>query len=419
MDRRQFLFGAAAGLLHPGREPAVMRAFPRPPARAALLLPLTGERAALGRLLHGTALAAVEAINRAGLGGTRAVELRVEDWASDPRRFDALVRQLGAGEGRPAALFGPCPHSLRAEVSAFLDSMDSVLWDPQGHAGGGCGMGILPFGPTPYQSLTQSLPFMAAEVGRRFLLVPGDDPYGRGLADVARWALGRMDAEVVGEAGGEDRMAWLGRLRREGVDVVLCTLEGPALAGFLRAYAGARLDPKEIPILSPTMTELDVAAAGPAVAAGHVACQPYFSGWRTLGNDRFLAALRRRMGQNVLPTAQAEALWGLLHLFAAAVAAIGDMGVGGMGLHPILVREAARGRDVLLPQGRVRLEADTLHPSLWPKLAVATAEDGFKVIARSERPVAPLPNWGVSTPSCRPPMWRAEQPGESTAFPTD
>lgn len=393
MDRRQFLFGAGAASL--GQAPLVVgRGFSRPPARAALLLPLTGEQAPLGRLLHGTALAAVEAINRAGLGGSRAVELRVEDWASDPRRFDVLVRQLGAGEGRPAALLGPCPHALRGEVAAFLEAMDGVLWDPQGHAGGAFGPGILPFGPTPYQSLTQSLPYMAAEVGRRFLLVPGDNPYGRKLAGIARWALGRMDAELMGEAGGDDRLAWLGRLRRQRVNVVLCTLEGAALAEFLRAYAEAGLDPQEIPILSPTMTELDLAAAGPSVAAGHVACQPYFAGWRTLGNERFLATVRRRTGLNVLPTVQAEALWGLLHLFAAAIAAVGDVG-----LHPILVREGARGRDVLLPQGRVRLEADTLHPSLWPKLGVATAEGGFKVIARSDRPVPPLPLWGLDPSS--------------------
>lgn len=389
MDRRQFLFGAAAGLVPPWRGPAAARAFTRPPARAALLLPLTGERAPLGRLLHGTALAAVEAINHAGLGGARAIELRVEDWASDPRRFDALVRQLGVGEGRPAALFGPCPDILRTDMAAFLDAMDGVLWDPQGHVGGTCGAGIVPLGPTPYQSLTQSLPFMAAEVGRRFLLVPGETPYGRGLADIARWALGRMDAELVGEAGRNDRDTWLGRLRREGVNVVLCTLEGAALADFLRAYAQARLDPQEVPILSPTMTELDLAAAGPAMAVGHVSCQPYFAGLRTLGNDRFLAALRRRLGAAAVPTAQAEALWGGLHLFAAAVAVVGEVG-----LHPILVREAARGRDVLLPQGRVRLEADTLHPSLWPKLGVATADGGFTVIARSDHAVAPLPFWG-------------------------
>lgn len=391
MDRRHFLVAAAASLAV--SRPAAARPFAKAPARAALLLPLTGERAPLGRLLHGTALAAVEAINRARLGGARAVELRVEDWASDPRRFDALVRALGSGEGRPAALMGPCPDPLRAELAQWLETYDGVLWDPQGHAGGECAGGILSFGPTPYQSLSQSLPYMAAEVGPRFLLVPGDGPTGRGLCAVARWALGRMSAEVVGEAGRDDRLGWPARLRRERVDVVLCTLEGAALVEFLRAYADARLDPHEIPILSPTMTELDLAAAGPALTAGHIACQPYFAGWRTLGNDRFLAAVRKQLGAGVAPTCQAEALWGLLHLFAIAVAALADLP-----LHPILVREAARGREVLLPQGRVRLEADTLLPSLWPKLAVATAEGGFKVIARSDRAVPPLPFWG--RPAC-------------------
>ncbi|HLO78740.1 MAG TPA: transporter substrate-binding protein [Magnetospirillum sp.] len=390
MDRRDFLatMGAAwAGLTPAG---ALARAFTRAPARIALLLPLTGERAMQGRMLQGAALAAVDEVNRLGLGGARAVALQVEDWRSDPRRLEALVRQFSSGEGRPAAIFAPCPDQSRAEIGAWLDTVDGVLWDPQGYEGGECSGGILHFGPTPHQSLTQALPYLASEVGRRFLLVPGEGAYARGLARVARWALGRMGAEVVGEADAGSRLGWLARLRRERVDVVFCTLEGEALAEFLRAYAQQRLDPQEIPILSPTMSELDLRAAGAVVAAGHVACQPYFAGWRTLGNDRFLAAVRRRMGGDLPPNAQAEALWGQVHLFAAAVAFLNDVEP-----HPVLVREAARGREVVQPQGTVRLDEQTLHPLLWPKLAVATPEGGFKVIARSDRPVAPVPFWGL------------------------
>ncbi|MGE5478050.1 MAG: transporter substrate-binding protein [Bacteroidales bacterium] len=397
MDRRNFLLGCTAAGLVPGC--AWARAFSRAPARAVLLLPLTGERAALGSLLHATALAAADSVNRAGLGGRRAIELRVEDWRSDPRRFDALIRQLGSGEGRAAALIGPCPSQSRAETAAWLVANDAVLWDPMPHSGGICGDGILSLGSTPYQSLSQSLGFMAAEVGRRFLLVPGDSGYGRELGEVARWAIGRMDAELLGVAGAHERRHWLARLRRERADVVVCTLEGAELADFLHAYAEARLDPRETPILAPTMTELDVALAGGAVAEGHVACQPYFAAMATLGNDRFLAALRRRLAPGQVPTAQAEAMWGLLHLFARAVGALDDLDP-----HPILVREAARGQDVLLPQGRVRLDPATLHPYLWPKLAVVTADGGFKVIARSDRPVAPLPFWGRAACPATPEM---------------
>jgi urea transport system substrate-binding protein len=303
----------------------------------------------------------------------------VEDWASDPRRFDALARRLTAGEGRAAAVFGPCPHDLRVELGRYLDQVDGVLWDPAGYGGGECSGGMIHGGPTPHQSLKQVLPFMAQEVGRRFLLVGGDGAYSRALTRAARWGLNRMGATVVGEAG-EDRLAWLHKIGRERIDVVFCSLEGSALVEFLQA---ARLNPQETPMISTAMTELES-----RFAVGHVACQPYFAGLRSLGNDRFLATLRRRLGVDFVPTAMGEALWGQIHLFAAAVAALDDIEP-----HPILVREAARGREVLLPQGRVRLEADSLHLTLWPKIAVAEPGGGFKIIARSQNPVRPLPFW--------------------------
>src|SRR5690606_38315423 len=133
---------------------------------------------------------------------------------------------------------------------------------------------------------------------------------------------------------------------------------------YLRAYAAARLDPLDVPMLCPALTELEVAQAGAALAAGHVSCQPYFAGWRSLGNDRFLTALASRLGSGVRPTALAEALWGQVHVFAAAVARL-----EGLKLHPVLVREAARGCEMLLPQGRIRLDEDNLHSRLWPKVA--------------------------------------------------
>jgi ABC-type branched-subunit amino acid transport system substrate-binding protein len=388
MDRRAFLFSAAASLLPSGQH------HPAAEARAVLLLPLTGERAPLGRMLRGVALAAAESVNRALPRGARRVALQVEDWQSDPRRFDALVRRHGVGEGRPAALMGPCPHELRRDVGTFLEAVDGALWDPQGYEGGECSPALLHFGPTPHQSLTQALPFLAREVGNRFLLVAGEGAYGSGLARVGKWALGRMGAELVGKAEPGMRVAWLRKLKRERVDVVLCTLEGAELAGFLAAYGELRLDPASQPILAPAMTELEARAAG-SLAAGHVSCQPYYAAWRTLGNDRFLAALRRYLEPGTVPTAQGEALWGLIHLFGYAVANLGSLT-----LHPVLVREAARGRELLLPQGRVVVETETLHPRLWPKLAIVNSDGSFKVIARSQRAVPPLPFWGLDSGAC-------------------
>lgn len=378
MDRRHFLTAAAAAALFPRFAAA------RPSARMVLLLPLTGQHAPLGQMLHGMAVAAVEAVNQGRLAGERVVTASVEDWASDPRRFDALVRHLTTGEGRAAGVFGPCPHALRVDLGRYLDQVDGVLWDPAGYGGGECSGGMIHGGPTPYQSLKQLLPFMAQEVGRRFLLVGGDEPYGRALCRAARWGLDRMGATVVAEAETrDDRLAWLLKIKQERIDVVFCSLEGSALVEFLQAAQDARLDPLETPIASPTLTEVES-----RFAVGHVACQPYFAGLRSLGNDRFLTNLRRRFGPAFTPTAMGEALWGQIHLFAMAVALLDDVAP-----HPMLVREAARGHEILLPQGRVRLETDNLHLTLWPKIAVAAQGGGFKVIARSENPLRPLPFW--------------------------
>lgn len=389
MDRRQFLSGAAGATLT-AVVPHRVLARARASVRLALLLPLTGAEASLGQMLHGIALAAVDAVNRGRLAGGRSLSMVVEDWGSDPRRFDVLVRRLSVGEGRAASLFGPCPHALRVELGRFLDQVDGLLWDPAGYEGGECSGGILHGGPTPYQSLKQLLPFMAQEVGPRFLLVSGEGAYSRALARVARWGLDRMGASVVAEAvTPDDQFSWLKKIRRERIDVIFCSLEGSALVAFLRAYSASRMNPLDNPIASPTMTELETRIAGAGVAAGHVACQPYFAGLRTLGNDRFLAGLRQRLGPAFVPNAMAEALWGQIHLFARAVAALDDIDP-----HPLLVREAAKGREVLLPQGRVSLDPDSLHLALWPKIAVAEADGMFKVIARSQVPVRSLPFWG-------------------------
>jgi len=384
MDRRHFLAGSAAAMLMPNPARA------RSPVRIALLLPMTGALAEMGKMLQGTALVALEAVNRHAL---RPIIAETEDWRSDPRRFDALVRGLGAGQGRPASLFGPCPDTLREAVGAFLDEYGGLLWDPAGYGGGECSGGVLHGGPTPYQGLKQLLPFMAEEVGSRFLLVGGERPTSRALNRAARHGLGRMGAQVVGEAM---RLAdHVTALARGGFDVVLCSLEGAELVDFLAAYSETGLDPQQFPIASPTMSEFETRAAGTGIAAGHVACQPYFAGLRTLGNDRFLAALRKRLGPGFTPTAMAEALWGQIHLFARAVDTLDDLQP-----HPMLVREAAKAVEIVLPQGRVRLDPKTLHMALWPKIAVAEEDGGFKVIAKSELPVPALPFWGNGGKGC-------------------
>lgn len=396
MDRRHFL--RTAGALAALASMAPTRARAREAAHIALLLPLSGEQAALGRMLAGTAQAAVAAVARQHGAGSRRITATIEDTQSDPVRFGLLARVLGSGPERAVSLFGPCPASVRPDLGVFLERAGGLLWDPDGYEGGDCSAGIIHGGATPHQSLKQMLPFLAAEVGPNFLLVGDNGLYSQGMSRVARWAIERMGASVVGEAVSRDEhRAWLARVESGRVDVVFCSLQGAALVEFLRAFHAAGLDSLETPIASPCMSELEARACGPGVAAGHVACQPYFASLRTLGNDRFLATLRRSLGRQFVPTALAESLWGQIHLFARAIAVLDDIPP-----HPVLVREVVKGSEVLLPQGRVAVQADGLHARLWPKIGVAQADGSFKVVARSDRAIDPVPFWGLGSGACAP-----------------
>lgn len=394
MDRRTFVFSAAAiaaGLAPAGRPRAAAA------ARIGLVLPLTGERAGQGGMVRDAALLALDQANRDRRPGRPHIVAQLIDCGSRRDRFAAALRRLVTVEDS-VSVFGLCPPGAGAELVDFLSGHDALFWDPAPAESGACSPHVVHAGPTPHHSLGTLVPFMVAEVGRRFLVVGDGDGRRAGLLAAAVAMLDDSGATAVGEpalVAGEDFAGVLRRIRHERVDVVLSTLEGPHQVALLRAYKEARLDPLEIPIASPTLTEADMVAAGPGVAAGHIAAQPYFTTWRSPENAAFVAALRRRHGAALLPDALAEAAWCQVQLFARALDALGPGE-----LHPVTVREAARDRWVAAPQGRVRLDGATLHAELWPKVAVVEPSGRAKVLARTARPMAPLPAWGLTGSGC-------------------
>lgn len=378
MDRRTFLFSATATLAYARHAPA------GEVARIGLVLPLTGERAAEGMLARDAALASLDLANRDRRPGRPLILAEIHDSRGEGGRFLASLRKLA--DDRAVSIFGLCPPDNRAAMIELLAARDALFWDPEPAESGGCGGPVIHGGPTPNQSLGALLPFMMAEVGRRVLVVGDAGGLRRTLLDAA-WAMVEVKAVPAGAPAlveGRDFAPILRRIRRERVDVVLSVLDGTAQLDFLRAYRTARFDPLEIPIASPTLTEADMAAAGPGIATGHIAVQPYFSTWHSPENKVFLAALRRRAGPGAVPGPLAETLWWQIQLFAKALDALAPGEV-----HPITVREAARDREVAAPQGRVRLDGATLLAALWPKIAVADRAGWAKVLAHTARPLPP------------------------------
>jgi len=396
MDRRKFLIATAAGALLP-----LSRArADRPRLAVGLMLPLSGPEAALGRSIRDAILTAVEQLNGSAGGRRPPLTVQVEDTRSDPRRFlRALSRQVW--DAKAISLFGLCPPTARAEMRHLVEQTDSVFWDPSPSEGGECSRNIIHGGPTPHQSLKHVVPWIAAQAGRRFLLVGSDQPWPGELVRVCREMMKDIGAVAVGPAelmppGHADFREVLDRIRRERADVVFSALTGESAIAFLRQFRARGFDHGETPVVSPTLDELIVAALPHGSAAGAIAAQPYFAGYTSAANTLFLQRLRRRSTAPAPAHAQAEAAWFQMRMFGAALDLLGGDDIAS----PINIREAATSCTIDAPQGPVHIESDTLYTALWSKIAVLEPSGRFRVLARSDQPVRPLPYWGWPGKSC-------------------
>lgn len=388
MHRRTFLATAAAAAL----APATRLAAGQRPVAVGLTLPLSGAEAPLGRALRDALLTGFEE------AGPLAVA--TEDTASDPTRFLRALTRLVAGK-RVASVFGLCPPEARPGMRALLERCQGLFWDPAPTEGGECSKFVIHGGPTPHQSLKFLVPWMAEQVGRRFLLVGTDQPWPRELLHVCRHMAGEIGATLVAPPelappGHDDFTTTLARARSRDADVIVSTLLDRSAVAFLRQYRQAGIDPLTLPVASPTLTEATAATAGPA-AAGVIVSAPYFSDEVSVANGLFLKRLRlrHRPGGQGRVHAQIEAAWVQARLFGLA---LGNLAGGDVS--PVNLREAARDGEVDTPDGRVRVEGETLHTLLWPKIAVVEPWGRFRILARPTRPVRPLPFWGQPGKAC-------------------
>jgi urea transport system substrate-binding protein len=411
MHRRLFLGAAAAMSALPllparavGGEPVVVDRFTvdRPASGAVsigALLPLSGVDAAFGRMILEAALVAISEVNRRP--GRHRLVLSPFDSQSRANPFADGLKRLVAAE-RVVAVLAPVRAEMRAETTAFIEHAGGLLCDPAAYEGGECSRYVVHCGATPHQMLKQFIPWLVREAGPRVLMVAGPDALSQEMARVARAVVGRVDGEVLGGDAVLDEV--VRRLRRDRPDVLFSTLSGDAAAQLLRRLEAAG---SEAPMASPFLDERVVATVGPRLAAGAVAVSTWFATDTSAESARFVTRLRQHLGKGAVLTAAAEATYAQVHLLAEAVDNLGggDVAAG-------TVREAIKERHFVAPQGKVSIEAGSLHARLWPRIAVVGEGGRFHTVARSGQPLRGFPYWGRPGVACT-------EAGPRLAPPTD
>jgi ABC-type branched-subunit amino acid transport system substrate-binding protein len=283
--------------------------------------------------------------------------------------------------------------SSRKEIIPLFEKADAILWYPSHYEGFESSSNVIYTGAVANQHLLPLVEYLLSYVGPKAFCV--------GSNYIWAWENNRILREAIGPSGGTvvaERYFPVGCTEfDQAIDAILATrpsfvfntLIGESSYQFLRDLrARCRVrgvdQAREIPVASCTLSEPELAAIGAAAIDGHITSSVYFSSLDTPENDRFVAAYHARFPDGPVVSADAEATYLAVRLLALAVTEAGTD-------EACAVKRAVALHPIMAPQGEVRIDAETMHASLTPRIACSRPDGSFTVLREATRPVAADP----------------------------
>jgi len=357
--------------------------------KVGVLFSLTGTTAIIEESLNKATILAIEEINAGGGVHGRKIVPIIEDPASDPATFAEKARKLVVGD-KCVSVFGSYTSASRKAVLPVFERQNNLYWYPTLYEGRECSKNVIYTGAVPNQQQDDFIPYLIKNFGKKFYLIGSNYIYPKEENNYCKKLLEKLGGEVVNEEyvplGHSEFSSVLNKIRSSQPNVIFSTVVGDSVVALHRQYRAAGLDPEKMPMASLTTSENEIAAMGGEAAAGHFTSAPYFMVYKSPENERFVAAYKKRWGQNKVTHFVSEACYFQAFLFKQAVEKLGDKA-----LTPPAIRDAAMGQETIAPQGRVRIEPENLHTWLWPKIARAKSDGQFEILVESKEWLKPVP----------------------------
>lgn len=363
--------------------------------RIGVMFSVTGPYGVVAHsMLNGTLLAIAEAEAEAGV----VIEPVVVDPGGDLSRYHALSNELLSSGVRHVV--GCYTSSSRKEVIPCFEKHDGLLWYPSHYEGFETSGNVIYTGASPNQHVLPLVNHIVSELG--------DEAYCIGSNYIWAWENNRIFREALTARGGRvvaERYFPVGETEFGQVvasiiearpRVVFNNLIGVSAYAFFRQFraacTAAGIDQaREIPVASCTLSEPELKEIGAEAVDGHLSSLVYFSSLDTPANRAFTAAYDRAFPGGPSTSADAEAAYLAARLLALALADAGTDEVGA-------VRQAVTRQRIEAPQGPVRIDPQTLHSWLTPRIARSTPDARFDVIWDAGAPIRPDPYLIQSAP---------------------
>lgn len=349
-----------------------------------ILISSDGPYSVVSRSMCCGALLAVDEVNASGM--SVALEPVIGNPGGQISRYASLSESMLSDGVRHVV--GCYTSSSRKEIIPLFEKADALLWYPSHYEGFESSSNVIYTGPVANQHLFPLVEYLTRQVGTTAFCV--------GSNYIWAWENNRILREAIGFGGGvvAERYFPVGDVDFEQVieaiiaarpSYIFNTLIGVSSYQFLRDLRAScsRRGINQIetmPVASCTLSEPELQAIGPTAMSGHITSSVYFSSIVSPENLAFVQAYAARHPESPIVSADAEATYLAVKLLALALAEAGSDDVDE-------VKAAVSRQVVKAPQGLVRIDPDTMHASLTPRIARSTEDGTFEILVQFPAPI--------------------------------
>lgn len=194
--------------------------------------------------------------------------------------------------------------------------------------------------------------------------------------------------EIKGEdyapLGSTDFSTIVNKVRNSHAGAVFNTLNGDSNVAFFREYSNAGLKAAEMPVVSVSIAEEEVAGIGAQNITGQLTAWNYYQTVDTPANKAFVAAYKAAYGANKPTSDPMEAAYTSVYLWKNTVEKAKSFAVAD-------IQAAANGVTFDAPEGTVTIDGDNHHITKTARIGEIHPDGLIYTVWDSGKPIQPDP----------------------------
>ncbi|BEU02109.1 urea ABC transporter substrate-binding protein [Agarivorans sp. OAG1] len=333
---------------------------------------------------------AIEQINAMGGVLGRQIEYIQEDGASDWPTFAEKSKKLLVKD-KAAAVFGCWTSASRKAVLPVFEQYNGMLYYPTFYEGLEQSPNVIYTGQEATQQIIAGIDWVTdTKDAKSFFLLGSDYIWPRTSNKIARKHIEKLGLKVVGEEyyplGHTQFNSVINKIKLKKPDVIYAIVVGGSNVAFYKQLKAAGIDMnKEKPlVLTISVTEDEILGIGGENIQGAYAAMKYFQSLTNQNNEEFVAAFKKRWGDDIVIGDVTQAAYLGPWLWKAAVEKAGSFDID-------KVRAASPNLELTTaPEGYVKVHE---NHHLWSKTRIghAQADGQYDIVYETADLIEPNP----------------------------